>query len=211
MNLSFIEKAVLKNKIRELRCALAKKLMHNVLLMEGIVEITNGDNHVLSKNSIVDQGLIAIIDLLAGGNNNTTQYYPSYNWASITQGMRIGSDTTHGTLHTMTALFSPIGGGIGTAANTQTGSTSNPSAGVYKLEWVSIWNAGTVSGTLGEVGLFLKIPTSLLSYLATYPYGPSDNQLFSRMASADSKFASFTIDNTKPLQIKWDFELTYVT
>jgi hypothetical protein len=212
MNLKYINKPLLKTMIRGMRCILAKKLMHDALVVEGIVEITNGDIHVVSKNSIVDQGLIEIINIMACNQTNAGALcLPSYNWSSITNGMRIGSDTTHGTLHTMTGLWSPIGAGIGTAPNVQTGYTSNPSAGVFKMEWVSIWNAFTVSGTLGEVGLFLKINTGLYSFGANYAYQPTDNSLFSRMASADSKFAPFTIDNTKPLQVKWDLQLTYVT
>jgi hypothetical protein len=189
---------------KDIESHIGRALLCDSLVIDSCVEIINGKTHIISKNSIVNQGLINFINFLAcptyyGG----TYYFPSYDGAP----MRIGSDTTHGTVHTSTLLTAPIGAGIGTAPNVTMGATSNPSAGVYKVLWTCIWYPGTVTGTIGEVGHFLRIDPTLRTF-GSLP-SPSTYTMFSRMAAADGKFSPFAIDITYPLVITWTFTLTY--
>jgi hypothetical protein len=181
---------------------IGRKLLCDTLIMENCVEIINGKTHIISKNSVVDQGLIALINFYAANNSSPTNF-PSVDGNCC----RLGSDTTHGTVHTTTLLTTPIGAGIGTAPNVCMGATSNPSAGVFKVLWTCVWFPGTVSGTIGEVGHFLRIDPTLRGFGVTP--SPTSYTLFSRMAVADGKFSPVTIDVTYPVVVTWSFTATF--
>lgn len=202
-------KRVIKS-INNIGNSIGKRLINDAIIIEGFVEITNGDTHIKAKNSIVDQGLIGIINFMSANSNNGDP--PSFNWVTPTAGnstMILGSDTTHGTIGTTTALTTAIG--APTIANTQGGATSNPAAGQWQVQWTATWNPATIanSPTLGEIGLRLYIIPTLQAFGASTT--ATSNTFFSRMASFDGKFVSSTIDNTKPLLITWTFLLTYAT
>jgi hypothetical protein len=205
----------LKRFVRDLETNIGKKLLHDAVIMEGFLDITNGDTVIHGKNSIVDQGLVGITNWVSGNNMyNGTPYIGSYGWNGSPPGyqtyMVVGSDTTHGTSNGTTTLQSPIGAAPGTKPNSQSGATSAPASGQWQIQWTATWNAGTIPAvTLGEVGLYLYLISSLQSFGASNS-GPS-TLLFSRMASADGKFTSFTINNAVPLSIAWNFRLTYAT
>lgn len=197
--------------IKDLETNIGKKLLHDAVIMEGFLDITNGDTVIHGKNSIVDQGLAGIINW-ASGNTVSASALGSYYWQgsppNYSTYMVIGSDTTHGTSNGTTALSSPIGTAPGTKPNSQSGANSNPATGQWQVQWTATWNAGTLPATtLGEVGLYLYIQPSLAAFqTTTISAGPN---LFSRMASQDGKFTAFTINNTVPLSIAWSFRLTY--
>jgi hypothetical protein len=201
-----------RHYIRNIENNIGKKLVHNMAMVEGFVEISNGNTHIRSKNSVVDQGLIGIINYLSGatfGGGGSSQGGSS-GWYSMGNSyIVIGQNTSTGTLHSTTALTTPIGGAPGTKPNSQVGVQSNPLAGQFQIQWTATWNPGTVSGTLGEVGLYLYIVNTLLSFGATGMGGTT--LLFSRMASADGKFTSFSINTAVPLSIAWTFLVTYAT
>ncbi len=186
-------------------------LAKDAVIIEGIVEITNGDTHIIARNSVVDQGLIALVNLLSVSGFLANQT-PAQAWIGVGNGsMRVGQDTVIPTQHTTTLLAVPIGAGIGTAPNTQSISNSNPSAGQYQVTYTSTWVAGAVSGTLGEVGLFLFIWTLAQGLQAAGTAGvvPTVQTMFSRMASADGKFTSFAINTSVPLAISWIVRFTF--
>jgi hypothetical protein len=169
-----------------------------VLVYEG-----EGENKKLlfkSKGHIVNQGLIALINLLAVAALN---YLPSSSWGS-TGTIRLGTDTT-----------TPTGGGttgltaeITTQANAHSGATGNPAANQYRVSWVATWNAGTISGTIGEMGLKLYISPTLQSFGAA-AVSATPNTLFSRLSVADGDFTAFTINTAVPLTIEWRLTLTF--
>lgn len=200
--------------VKDLENSIGKKLLHDAIIMEAYVDIINGDTIIHGKNSVVDQGLIGIINYLSGHTVTSPYQLASYNWGGRSTYMVIGSDTTHTTSHGTALLTAPTGGAQpGTIPNTQSGSTYGPpttSLGTFQIQWTATWNATTVSGTLGEVGLYLQLmggPT-----LAGFNVTSSQSvALFSRMASADGKFTAFTINNVVPLSIAWTFQLTYAT
>jgi hypothetical protein len=210
----------LKRFVRDLETNIGKKLLHDAVIMEGFLDITNGDTVIHGKNSIVDQGLAGIANWISG---NTIAYngsaYPlgSFSWNGSPPGystyMVVGSNTSQGTSNGTTGLQSPIvmggGGGTGTKPNSQSGATSTPGVGQWQVQWTATWNAGTLPATtLGEVGLYLYLIPATQGFQAG---AGATTLLFSRMASADGKFTAFTINNAVPLSIAWNFRLTYAT
>ena len=186
-------------------------LVKDAIIIEGIVEITNGDTHIIANNSVVNQGLAALVSIMSisGMLPNTS---PAQFWLGAGNGsMRVGQDTVTPTQSTTTLLSAPIGAGLGTIPNSQTISNSNPVAGQWQVTYTSLWNAGTVSGTLGEVGLFLFIWTAAqgLQPAGGANVAPTTHTMFSRMASADGKFVSFAINAAVPLAISWVIRFTY--
>ncbi len=182
----------------------------DAVIIEGFVEITNGDTHIIAKNSVVDQGLISLVSWLTVESLTSQGHVPASGFGAVSNSsMRIGTDTVTSTTHGMTALQAAIGAGIGTAPNTQNRANSNPAAGQYQVTYTATWNAGTVSGTLGEVGLFLNIWTLAQGLQTGTATTPTTNTLFSRMASADTKFTSFAINTAVPLAISWIVRFTF--
>jgi hypothetical protein len=177
-----------------------KAFVGDFIGIRGTVKIENGEHIAIGKNHWVGQGLETIGGYLisAGG----WMYAGSYNW-----NMYIGSDTSTPTTVGMTSLISPIGNAPGTPPNT----TSN--SGVYYssstipvvLNWIATWNAGTVSGTLGEVGLYLFINYGNL----TNASAASNPGLASRLSAADGSFTAFTINTAAALTVTWTVSLVY--
>lgn len=169
----------------------------------GIVEIRNGKNHVIAKNHITDAMMEEIISWLAcisvptGGTSGPTHSWHIY----------IGEDTTTSSDHSMTQLVQPIGTAPGTAPNSKSGATRNPDAGVYRVVYSATWDAGTVSGTLGEMALYLDVVSGLQGFGAGWPSSASE-RMVSRLASADGDFTSFTIDDTVPLTVTWTLQMS---
>ncbi len=200
---------------RRLRLEITKKfgtLVKDAVIVEGFVEITNGDNHIIAKNSFVNQGLIALVNLMSVSGFSANQT-PAQGWTTkANSSMRVGQDTVTSTTGVMIALQTPIGAGIGTAPNTQTIANSNPAADQWQVTYTATWNAGTLAAlTLGEVGLFLFIWTAVqgLQTAGTPGVAPTAHTLFSRMASADGKFVSFVINPAAAVNVTWVINFTF--
>ena len=168
-----------------------------------------------SKGHIVNQGLIWLINLCstAGtGNSATSNYYNyfgSYIFApSGNSYIRLGTGGNT-TVATTTALTTPSS----TVPSSQAGTTSNPSAGVYRVSWTATWNAGSIAAlVVTEMGLWLAMGTyiSLQSFAFQFPLNnqyTQTAQFFSRLSEADGDFTHFTINTSVPLTIEW--RLTY--
>jgi len=69
--------------------------------------------------------------------------------------MHLGEDTTTVTSGGMDTLVNPIGSGNGTDSNVQSGTYRGEVNGGVEWLYSSTWDAGTISGTVGEIGLFL--------------------------------------------------------
>ena len=188
-------------------------LVKDAVIIEGIVEITNGDTHIIARNSVVNQGLAALVSFLSVNALNAVSTVPAYTWTTISNSsMRVGSDTITSTTAVTTLLSSPIGAGIGTAPNTQTIANSNPAADQWQVTYTATWIAGSLAElTLGEVGLFVHIWTAAqgLQPAGGTSGSPVGNTLFSRMAAADLKFTSFVINTSVPLAISWIIRFTF--
>lgn len=159
---------------------------------------------------ILNQGVYTIANFVAGTEETVNLWCPCVNWTqhnpSSYSGMVIGSDTTTNNTATMTALVSPIGSGVGTAANTASFSTYEAAVGDYRLYLTSVWNAGTVSGTVGEIGLYLAGHTT---YTGTTTMPSFTSKFWARLSHADGHFTSFSIDTGKNLTITWQIRFLF--
>jgi len=176
--------------------------------IRGTVKIENGEHIVIDRNHWVGQGLELIgAYLIINGQGNYAATGPISNW-----NIYIGSDTSTVTTVSMTSLATPIGTPPGTAPNSKSfsGIYYATSSTPIVLSYVATWNAGTVSGTLGETGLYL--------YDFYYSYGtkPLTNEsyasnpaLVSRLSAADSSFTAFTINTAAALTVTWTVSLVY--
>jgi len=176
-----------------------------------------GENRKLkvkSKGHIVNQGLIAITNLLSW---STITYYTtsngglsSYNFtASGNSYIRLGTGGG-ATAGTTVSLSAPVA----TVPSSQAGTTSTPQSGQYRISWTATWNAGALSAiTVSEVGLFLAFGSSF-NTLQSFGWARNNNvvesaMFFSRLSSADNDFTAFVINTTVPLTIEWRLTLTF--
>jgi hypothetical protein len=172
-----------------------KSFVDNFTGIRGTVKIENGEHLVIGRNHWVGQGFMTIGSYLAYSGS---LYGGTTHW-----GIYLGSDTTTVTTVSMTALKSPIGGGPNTSSYS---SVFNPSSSTpVVLIYTGTWNAGTVSGTLGEVGLYLNLNTAGLSG----GINGGSAGLVSRLSAADGSFTAFTINTAAALTVTWTVNLVY--
>jgi len=180
--------------------------------IRGTVKIENGEHVAIGKNHWVAQGLEEIgaallcngYSLINGGGTCSFNFYGAvYSW-----NIYIGFDTSTPTTVGRTSLVSPNGNPPGTAPNSKTysGSYYPSSTTPVTLTYVATWNAGTVSGTLGEAGLYLYISNGGLANGSA----ASNPGLASRLSAADGSFTAFTINTSAALTITWTVSLVYV-
>ena len=173
--------------------------------ISGKVRVENGDVVIEGKNHFTDPMMKTIISFLgADYGYSQDKPMPTYSW-----NIYIGSDTATATTHDMTALASPIGTSPGVEPNTKHGALSNPEAGIWRVIYTAVWDSGTVSGTLGELGLYLKT-TSYFEFGKTDWYCNTGPDMVSRLASADGAFTAFTINTSEPLSVTWTIEVKLV-
>jgi hypothetical protein len=184
--------------------------------IKGFVEVLNGDTHFTGENKATSNLLKTIASFLASDsgyytNSTAAVALPSYQWSSRTTFMVIGSDQSTVTTESMQNLVTPIGTSPGTKPNSQAFATSNPSTGVWRITYTATWNAGTVTGTIGEIGLFLYGFTALQAAgtgYSNYNMGLSVI-MTNRLAVANSDFTAFAINNTVPLVIAWTLQFSF--
>lgn len=185
------------------------------IAIKGYVTIRQGDK-VLAKcvrNHFVDAGLKGIISTLIFANMYRTSSSPYtlwYNWYTDWN-IYIGSDVVTPTNTGHTALTNPIGAAPGTAPNSKSASLKDGAAdGIWNATYVATWNAGAVSGTLGEMALYMKAPdkTTFGWNLSAVTYSPPV-VMISRLSSADLNFSSFIIDEGVPLTVEWTVQLAF--
>jgi hypothetical protein len=181
--------------------------------IRGTVKIENGEHIAIGRNHWVAQGFETIGALLVwsgyaanyipGSATSPYMFYGAVNNWNI----YIGYDTSNPTTVSMTALAAPIGSTPGTAPNTKSysGAYYSTSTIPIVLTYVATWNAGTVSGTLGEAGLYLYINTSGLTNGTT----ATNPGLASRLSAADGSFTAFTINTAAALTVTWTVSLVY--
>lgn len=183
-----------------------------IRIYEGIGE--NRKLKVKSKGHIVNQGLIAITNLLSWSTiiygNTVNGGLASYNFTpSGNSYIRLGTGGG-ATAGTTVSLSAPVA----TTPSSQAGTTSTPQGGQYRISWTATWNAGALTAiTVSEVGLFLAFGSSF-STLQSFGwsrnnYVVENAMFFSRLSSADNDFTAFVINTTVPLTIEWRLTLTF--
>ncbi|MFA5149211.1 MAG: hypothetical protein WC491_08825 [Candidatus Omnitrophota bacterium] len=179
------------------------------ITIKGYVTIRQADK-VLAKcvrNHFVNGGLKGLISTLIHKNIQGTTTW--YNWYSDWK-IYIGSDVDTPTNVSQTALVTPIGAAPGTAPNINSASIKSGAVdGIWSIKYIATWNAGTVSGTLGEVALYMRAPDkSDFGWTVTSNYTPS-TVMVSRLSSAGLDLSSFIIDEDVPLTVEWTVQLAF--
>ena len=190
------------------------------IVIRGIVEITNGKYHQKARNHFVNNGLQA---LMWGMTQGLWEGNNSYNvlWVETpldVQTIYLGSDTITKTTPSTIQLVSPIGPAPGTGPNSFARSTNNLSNG-GTITFTATWNAGTVSGTIGELGLYAYYGNGPLRETVNYRgagtsygdiiYGTQPLGLISRLSVADGDFSAFTINTGYPVTVAWTVEFVF--
>ncbi len=184
------------------------------ILIQGKVTVWQGKgkNKIIlvkkAENHWVDVGLKGLISALVGS------YVYLNTWSGWADGfgMYLGSDTATTTTHGMTSLVSPIGTAPGTGPSSTSGaSLSNPATGTWKISFTGIWYAGVVSGTVGEMALYLKPFNIITPSWSKHLQSPNlSSAMVSRLSATDGDFAGFAIDTSKSLTVQWEITITYV-
>lgn len=184
--------------------------MSKRILVTGVVTVRQGDKVLIREaiNHFVDAGLKGLISTLIvkckSGDSSKYWHLWSYGW-----NIYLGSDVSTATITTMTALVSPIGTPPGTAPNSKDGTPRDGSAdGDWYVTLTATWNAGTISGTLGELGLYMNAPDKSDFDWEAYAEYPAA-VMVSRLSSTDLDFSSFVIDAGEPLTVEWKVKFTF--
>jgi len=166
-----------------------------------------------AKNHWVNAGLKGLLSALIGKIVYANGSYAYIYFWSHEFKIYLGSDVSTTTTPGMTSLVSPIGTAPGTAPNSTWGTDIEQVAtGVWRVTFVARWNAGTVSGTVGELALYLRPFTStgvgwektIVSGTYTYPQA-----MVARLSVADGDFSSFIIDPNKSLTVQWEVRISF--
>jgi len=202
---------VLSSTLRKIRGKWRDGKYTGRIVITGKVEITNGPKHAGQyRNHFVNNALAALMYILLSNWNEYNLYNnnPAYNIAPLNpQTIYIGSDTTTKTTASMTALVAPIGTAPGTGPNNFTGTLqllSNGSSATY----TATWNAGTVSGTIGEMALYGSAVNNMLTGNQDTNWN-SGSVMLSRLSVADGDFSAFTINTAYPLVIAWTVQFLF--
>jgi len=163
------------------------------LKLFGEVEIENGDTKIKGRNHWVGAGLGTIAAFL-GTSTNT-----SFNTSTNSWYILLGLDTTTPTNVTMISLVNPIP----TQPNFKliAGNYYSGSNNAVTLRYTSIWSPGTVSGTIGEIGLHLTLISVSDPYM--------NPGMVSRLSVADNSFTAFTINTSNALNVVWYINFVY--
>jgi len=157
-----------------------------------------------SKGHIVSQGLVELVNLMALGALHGVSDVPSTGWGTGGR-IRVGTGTG-ATTASMTDLVTPNV----TNPSSVAGSTSNPTAGVYRISWTATWNTGVLTAvTVTELGLYLVLYLGLQTFGATPVSGPTNLSFFSRLSSSDGDFTAFLVNIAVPLTVEWRLTFTF--
>jgi hypothetical protein len=183
--------------------------------VRGFVDIWNGAYHQRVKNHFVGTMLNQLINQIATNTSNPNNGIVSGafgfgDWSGISDSyMIIGTDTANKTIISTGGLSAPIGGATPTKPNTQSVSTQSISTGAAVV-LTSTWNAGTVTGTVGEIGIYGRsnASTGLVGFGSEF-YGTGGSFFASRLSVADGDFTAFSINTSAPLTINWTIQFTF--
>ena len=201
---------VLSSTLRKIRGKWRDGKYTGRIVITGSVEITNGPKHAGPyRNHFVNNALQALGYILL------TNYSVSTGTGSVNisplnpKTMYLGTNTTVATFPNMQGLVAPIGTPPGTGPNNLSSSYGSITNG-YQVVYTATWNAGTVSGTIGEMALYGTFTESVGN--ANSPnYGTwgTHTGMLSRLSVADGDFSAFTINTSYPLVITWTIQFVF--
>lgn len=179
-------------------------------------EDTDGEREYIienQRNHFTDGMLRGLLSFMVGNYISTRDYSGNsiinawyYNWNIL-----LGTDTVTPTTHTMSSLVAPIS----TNPNTRLCEGFKQVADDHQyINWTAVWNAGTISGNVGEMGLYFSPFTNITPlWTHTVHHNTIYNYptiMCSRLSTASEDFTQFTIDNSRSLTITWTTEVRYV-
>jgi hypothetical protein len=222
LQLSLEQSNAMRRKLCEIQQSIKNKLGQRntfgdkIIIIDEVLIYEGNKLKFKSKAHIVNQGLIWLINLLstAGGYNAQMGYSWGFSSYSFTPSgnsyIRLGTGTGV-TTGAMTALITPVA----TVPSSQSGTTSTPSTGTYRISWIATWNAGVLTAiTVTEIGLWLAFGThsSLQSFGWTQNLSVQTLEaatFLSRLSSSDGDFSSFVVNPSVPLTIEWRLTFTF--
>lgn len=192
-------------KRRTRRALGMRNTLGDAIKIEDEVLVWQGDKLLFrSRGHIVNQGLIGIVNLMVVTTLSTVAIVPSRYWSGLGDGYMYVGTGTGVTTGGMTNLVSPVA----TKPNSQSGATSVPATGTYRVAWTGTWNAGTLAAiNVSELGMWLYIQPSLQSFGATGMTGAVT--FFSRLSDSDGDFTTFTVNTAVPLTVEWRLTFTF--
>lgn len=190
-------------------------ILGDSIKIRGFVEIRNGDKVIHAENKFT-QSMLAWLNNMCSIYSVSSSNLGSYYWfvSSSAWDIYIGTDQGTSTLYNTIALVSPIGTSPGTPANSKNASMGSPSGGIFNIVYSATWNAGTVSGTVGEMALYMRVKDTLQPFgwslvLNTGLNITETEKLISRLSAADGNFSSFFINEANPLVITWTVSFSF--
>jgi len=202
---------VLSSTLRKIRGKWRDGKYTGRIVITGKVEITNGPRHAGPyRNHFVNNALQALMNiLLTNFNSYVGNYSSTDNIVPLNpQTMYLGSDTTTKTTASMTTLIAPIGTAPGTGPNNWNQVLQILTNG-SSVTYTATWNAGTVSGTIGEMALYGSAATAYYTGTQNGVTWGSGSVMLSRLSVADGDFSAFTINSTYPLVIAWTVQFLF--
>jgi hypothetical protein len=183
--------------------------------IRGFVEVCNGTYRQRFKNHFVGTMLNQLINQIATDTSiQSTTVSGAFgfgDWSGISDSyMLIGTDTSNRTTISTGGLSAPIGGATPVKPNTQSGSTQLLLGTGAAVILTSTWNAGTVTGTVGEIGIYGRsnAGANLIGFGSRF-YGTGSSFFSSRLSVADGDFTGFAINVAAPLTINWTIQFTF--
>lgn len=182
--------------------------MGDRMKITGTYSVMNGDNNFSAKNKFVKKGLHGImLPFVVYCDSSTTDEYGFGHNMKI----KVGDDTSTETVVGMDSLTSLTNG-----SPDNTSITVHQDGDEYYAVYTSTWESGNITGTLGELGIFLYLPNDEVNADDTSKNPPYDADyrmgsvsMLSRVCEADGDFTSFEIDDTEPLTIEYRLSLTF--
>ena len=198
----------MNRKLRELKRKVRKALglrntLGDYIIIADEVLVYQGDKLLFkSKGHIVNQGLIHLINHISANSFNLA---PSINWSAMGQGvMHVGTG-----VGVTTGNMTSLAADEGTDPDSQSGATSSPAGGSYRVSWLAVWNAGSLAAiNVSELGLRLYLDGYALNAFGGTS-SPAAKVFFSRLSDADGDFTTFLVDVTKPLTIEWRLTFSF--
>lgn len=207
INIGTIDNSIIQKELINRNLETNKDIIRgDSIKIQGFVDIKNGDTHIKAKNKFTQSILKHIMNFLSNGNGAAI---PTMTFGCYTYSMYIGTDTITPTVYNTTVLVSPIGTSPGTGPNILSGSSTNPSNGIFNITITATWNPGTISGTVGEMALYIDSFDSLQGFRWGGILNPQTSKLASRLSVADGSFSSFNINTSNPLIITWTIQLSF--
>lgn len=184
--------------------------MSENLKLFGLVTIKQDDEIVYEDipNHWVNNGLKGLFSYLCGSYIYGYGAYV-YTWCGTNSSngftLKVGTNTTTTTTFSMAELISLV---VTLPNATMGNNVTMVSPGVWHLVLSSTWNAGVITQTIGEVGLYLN-PFDTTAIQWSEQGLTKSQKLCSRISVADGTFAAFTPDPAKTLNIEWKVGVSF--